>query len=169
LYKRVLLTNDGSRFADAAIPHAATFGAAGADVLVVRVSHSAGEAPESLQPESWDTYIHRSSAPDAAAPPLSDAVAALHAAGAITAGALLVRGEPGPVIIDVARRLGCDLIVMSTHGASGLKRALLGSVADHVVRHASASPSCFAGLKRNDKPHSSRERPLPRLISRRAR
>jgi nucleotide-binding universal stress UspA family protein len=51
-------------------------------------------------------------------------------------GTLVVQGEPGSAIVSVAARLGCDLIVMSTHGLSGLKRAVLGSVADHVIRHA---------------------------------
>ena len=35
-----------------------------------------------------------------------------------------------------AADLGCDLVVMATHGRSGIERALLGSVADQVVRHA---------------------------------
>ena len=37
-------------------------------------------------------------------------------------------------IIDRANALGADLIAMTTHGRSGLARALLGSVADEVVR-----------------------------------
>jgi nucleotide-binding universal stress UspA family protein len=47
----------------------------------------------------------------------------------------VVEGVPGPAIVDTARRRGCDLIMMSTHGRSGVGRALLGSVADYVVRH----------------------------------
>lgn len=42
------------------------------------------------------------------------------------------------VICDAARQLGSDLIVMSTHGRSGLTRTLLGSVAESVVRSAPA-------------------------------
>jgi nucleotide-binding universal stress UspA family protein len=44
-------------------------------------------------------------------------------------------GKPGQQIIEVAREEGCDLIVMSTHGRSGLRRAFLGSVASYVVNH----------------------------------
>jgi nucleotide-binding universal stress UspA family protein len=40
------------------------------------------------------------------------------------------------VIVSVAQENGCDLIVMGTHGRSGLKRLLLGSVAESVLRHA---------------------------------
>ncbi|HEV3387356.1 MAG TPA: universal stress protein [Gemmata sp.] len=43
-------------------------------------------------------------------------------------------GSPAEVILDVAR--GCDLIVMGTHGRSGISRAIMGSVAEHVLRDA---------------------------------
>lgn len=36
--------------------------------------------------------------------------------------------------------LGCDAVVMATHGRTGLRRALLGSVADHVVSHLVGTP-----------------------------
>jgi universal stress protein A len=39
-------------------------------------------------------------------------------------------------IIDAADELGVDLIVIATHGYTGLKHVLLGSTAEHVVRHA---------------------------------
>lgn len=38
--------------------------------------------------------------------------------------------------LDAAREHKCDLIVMGTHGRGGLRRLVLGSVAEHVVRHA---------------------------------
>lgn len=45
-----------------------------------------------------------------------------------------VVGEAGDEIIDVARDVDAELIVMSSHGRTGLGRVLLGSVADRVVR-----------------------------------
>jgi universal stress protein A len=45
-------------------------------------------------------------------------------------------GVPWLTITRFAKTVGADLIVMSTHGRSGLKRVLLGSVAERVVRHA---------------------------------
>jgi nucleotide-binding universal stress UspA family protein len=44
------------------------------------------------------------------------------------------RGEPGKAIAGYAETHGCDLIVMGSHGRTGLGRALLGSIADRVVR-----------------------------------
>lgn len=46
-------------------------------------------------------------------------------------------GDARDVIIDAAKSTGADLIIMGTHGRRGLKRALLGSVAEAVLRHAS--------------------------------
>jgi len=45
-------------------------------------------------------------------------------------------GDAGSEIIAAARTLPADLIVISTHGRTGLAHALLGSVAEHVVRRA---------------------------------
>jgi nucleotide-binding universal stress UspA family protein len=45
-------------------------------------------------------------------------------------------GDARAVIAEIATRLGADLIVMGTHGRSGLAHALLGSVAERVVQHA---------------------------------
>lgn len=45
-------------------------------------------------------------------------------------------GAPYREIISVAASLNVDLIVITTHGYTGLKHALLGSTAERVVRHA---------------------------------
>jgi len=44
--------------------------------------------------------------------------------------------EPVHQIVEEANNVSADLIVLATHGYSGLKRALLGSTAERVVRHA---------------------------------
>jgi nucleotide-binding universal stress UspA family protein len=43
-------------------------------------------------------------------------------------------GVPAQAIDDVARREKADLIVMATHGRSGWRRFLFGSVAERVIR-----------------------------------
>jgi universal stress protein A len=59
------------------------------------------------------------------------------ARGGITAEHRLEYGEPATVILKVAQEIGTDLIVMGTHGWTGLRRLLMGSVAERVVRKAS--------------------------------
>ncbi len=45
-------------------------------------------------------------------------------------------GDPGTEIADYAKSINADLIVIPSHGYHGFKRALLGSVAERVIRHA---------------------------------
>ena len=48
----------------------------------------------------------------------------------------LVEGQPVDEILRLAKEIGCDLIVMGTHGRTGFGRMLMGSVAEKVVRTA---------------------------------
>ncbi len=50
---------------------------------------------------------------------------------------LLDSGDPGRTIVDVADKEGYDMIVLGTHGRTGLSHLLMGSVAERVVRHSS--------------------------------
>lgn len=45
-------------------------------------------------------------------------------------------GNPGIAITDYAKQSDADLVVMPSHGHHGLRRILLGSVAERVLRHA---------------------------------
>jgi nucleotide-binding universal stress UspA family protein len=49
---------------------------------------------------------------------------------------ILHAGPAGEVICWLAQERSCDLIVMGTHGRTGLRHLLLGGVAEYVVRHA---------------------------------
>jgi universal stress protein A len=49
---------------------------------------------------------------------------------------LVKRGVPSLVIAATAKKMGADLIVMGTHGRTGLAHMLIGSVAERVVRSA---------------------------------
>lgn len=63
-------------------------------------------------------------------------LAPVRAAG-ITCDVLAVDGNsPAAHIVEVAGRIGADLIVLGTHGRSGFERLLLGSVTEKVVRTA---------------------------------
>jgi nucleotide-binding universal stress UspA family protein len=45
-------------------------------------------------------------------------------------------GDSADVIVEVAQKKGADIIIVGTHGRTGLKRLILGSVASKVIGHA---------------------------------
>jgi nucleotide-binding universal stress UspA family protein len=63
---------------------------------------------------------------------LDETVDALGLTGAET---LVVTGDAGHEICRVAEELPASVVVLGTHGRGGLKRAIMGSTSDHVVRH----------------------------------
>lgn len=58
-------------------------------------------------------------------------------AAGVRAKSIILVGTPAEVIVRAARRRRADLVVMGTHGRSGVSRFLLGSVASRVI---AASP-----------------------------
>ncbi len=52
------------------------------------------------------------------------------------AARLVRKGDTREVILEVAKEVGADVIVMGTHGRHGFSHLFIGSVAEHVVRHA---------------------------------
>ena len=70
----------------------------------------------------------------------AEAQAALEAArtelGRPDAELVVLVGPAGPTLCDVAESLPASVIVMGTRGRGGLRRAVMGSVSDHVVRNA---------------------------------
>ena len=77
-------------------------------------------------------------------PPVTDPTTAPAEIRALTAGlpaglavvTAITSGLPARQIVEYARRNAVDLIVLGTHGRTGFSRALLGSVAEAVVRRA---------------------------------
>jgi len=65
-----------------------------------------------------------------------DQLAATYARGAPVGSVEVKVGDPRALIPQIAEQRGVDLIVMGTHGRSGIARLLLGSVAETVARAA---------------------------------
>ena len=135
-YRRLLVPLDGSPLAEQALPHAEELAhATGAEVVLLRVP----TIPPSL---TWGpnggmvVSALLNEACEEADAYLANVARRLHARGI---EAHRVPTDPGPVadtIIDYAREADIDLIVMSTHGRSGIGRWVYGSVADRVLRGA---------------------------------
>jgi nucleotide-binding universal stress UspA family protein len=144
LYQRIMLPLDSSELAEAAIPHAESI-ALGQDAamhLVHVVDRADLRAPilrETLERIGNLEEPDRSAAVDAvreAATTYLEAVAErLRAAGVAEVTIAVIEGNPYSEISAEAQRSGSDLVVIASHGRSGLGRALLGSVADHLIRN----------------------------------
>lgn len=136
----MLLCTDGSELALDALRAGVGLISPDLEPVVVTVTDDAdpmlvtgtGIAGGTMSPEAYDEY-QRSLREEAEA-----RVAAARTALGLpdAAGQVLRAGAAGPAICELANELGASLIVVGTRGHGGLKRAVLGSVADHVVRNA---------------------------------
>lgn len=77
--------------------------------------------------------------------------AAAREAATIIAHTAALTGQPIPAIVEYAASNGCDLIVMGSHGRGGIQRALVGSVAEGVIRHASVPVLVIRWSQRREK------------------
>lgn len=135
MFRKVLVAVDRSPFAEAALDCVTNVQAELVIVLHVVepvASILAREVPASDVPPDIASSISQAER-DAAAEYLDQAAAKLRAQGVKQVRTMTREGRPGHEIVAVARDEGCDLVVMSTHGRSGIRRALLGSVANHVT------------------------------------
>ena len=127
---KIVLATDGSREAELAATAAADLAErTGSELHVVHVGpfmpmlfSTMEEEPARMAREARKT--------------LDDAVGQLEAAGGNVAQAHLRVGGASEEIVALAEELGAGLIVMGNRGRGGVRRALMGSVSDSVVRHA---------------------------------
>jgi len=59
--------------------------------------------------------------------------------GGFQAEARVIHGDPRDALVELAQNEGADLLVVGSHGRSGVAKLLMGSVASHVVTHAPCS------------------------------
>ena len=127
MLRSILVPLDGSRFSELALPFAERLAAGGARVTLMRAlsSHALPDvdttAEQLRQIAEAETYL--TGIGNTLAIPIHTEMAVFF-------------GAPGKAIMDEIDIRQADLVVMATHGRSGPGRALFGSTADHVLRHA---------------------------------
>lgn len=140
MLKRILVPLDGSLLAENALGVAARIAhACDGTILLLRVigvpttytpyiyGSDMAQSPQlaqdmiDMEQENAETYLAE--------------IARLHILAGIQVETTIIAGSAGICIVDAAKEEKVDLIVMSSHGETGFKRFVLGSVAHHVSRH----------------------------------
>lgn len=133
----ILVPLDGSQGAERALPVAERFAKeTRQSLLLVRVvpiitpantlMASSGGVPAEVYQQLFDDERR------AAEEYMRQQVAGAQGRGAAVRGQVMV-GDPSSTLIDVAERMHTSLVVMTTHGRTGMERFALGSVADRMV------------------------------------
>lgn len=143
LYKQILLTHDGSELSTQAIQHAVEIAKAfNASILVLQVVDSVAKIISAvnisaLAFEAQEIYESiAQTEKDNAKKNLTKIRTLLEREGITKVTTSMREGDARDTIVETAKEKACDIIIMSTHGRSGIRRALLGSVAEDVLRHA---------------------------------
>lgn len=134
MYTRILVPLDGSPRAERALPVAAHMArSAGGKLLLARViTPPAVYGYEQYYPLSADTVERDSNDAETYLTHLTD----LPVLAGVATNTIVRTGLPAPSLLEVASSHQADLIVMTSHGRTGLSRWALGSVAHHLVRQA---------------------------------
>ncbi len=133
MLRHILVPLDGSRLAAVAVPYAATLACA----LDARVSLLGV-----IEPLPEFTRLPSVAAQEADERQIATGTAYLETAAIplrahdLAATTVIRHGNPAAEITAYAEEADCDLIVLGTHGRTGIERVRMGSVAQHVVRHA---------------------------------
>lgn len=134
MYKKILVPLDGSALAESVLSQVVPLAqCAKSEIVLLRVVTVPASAYMVVN-EPHLTMDLREDAEDQAREYLNNVAAKLRMQG-IPVSTELGVGVVADTIQECATDIHADLIAMSTHGRGGLARLMIGSVADHLVRH----------------------------------
>ena len=136
MYANILVPTDGSSLSDKAVREAAMLAKAGNGKLLL--FHVVAPYQMAVYAEGMTIpSLPRATALKASARKAARILAAAQkkplAAKVAVTRAWAISGSPHDAIVEIAKRRRCDLIVMASHGRTGLSRFLLGSEAQAVL------------------------------------
>ncbi|MEW6276994.1 MAG: universal stress protein [Candidatus Eremiobacterota bacterium] len=158
----VLVALDGSSFAEQAIPYALAV-RAGRELILMRASdpYTTSMPPELLP----GMAVRLAEALAEESRHYLKSVAQLLEARGVPTRLALAGGHPRDAIVEAAREWSADMIVMCSHGRSGVARWLLGSIAEAVLRRAPCPVLLVRAEDRETPLEVLLEHPLPCLKS----
>jgi nucleotide-binding universal stress UspA family protein len=156
LYNRILVPVDGSELAECVLPHVASIaGGCGVKTVVfIRVVEpsnlESGYGSSTLSVEKINRINEENIT--TAENYLKRLVERSQYSG-VDVKSEVIRGRAAESIVDYAEHNAIDLIIIATHGRSGISRWVWGSVADRIIRHSCVpvlmirAPGCIPGMK----------------------
>jgi nucleotide-binding universal stress UspA family protein len=136
LFKKILVATDGSEDARRAASYGVNIAkATGAEVhalYIISTQHAVTTRTVMGWSEAFEEYLANKGGVA-----IAD-VEKLGKEAGVKVEPVFLKGIPADKILEYAEENNIDLIVMGTHGLTGIKRFLIGSVAESVVRHSKA-------------------------------
>ena len=157
MYRKILVPLDGSPLAECVLPHLESIvrGCSVPDVTFIRVDEPVPMPGGSIEgiaftTKEWQRMEAQSRA--AAESYLGQLLNHISYAGTNVKAEVLSGGRAAELIADYATKGGFDLIIIATHGRSGVSRWVWGSVADKILRSSCVpvlmvrSPGCVPSI-----------------------
>ena len=135
MYKKILAPLDGSGFSECSLEHVRTvaIGCQVPEVVLLMVVEPIKTIAYAETSGDWVAEKEKHNQAEAEKY-LSELAENLEGEGVVVQAAV-IHGNPAEEILDYAKNNQVGLIVMSTHGRSGISRWAFGSVTDRVLRH----------------------------------
>lgn len=128
MYERILVPLDGSELAQIALPYAQKLaGVLGSQIILIYISESADDRYHHMHQFYLQQMVE-------ATKQNAETFQDRQQVRTIKVDSVILVGDPAEEIVDYAGKEDIGLIVMSTHGRSGIKRWAMGSVAEKVLR-----------------------------------
>jgi len=136
MFQKILVCLDGSKLAEQILPYAAEQAARFGSSLVLLqvVSLASIPAPTGIESVPVAVPDNLLAEAEAAAKDYLDGLAPPLRERGLKVQCVSLIGHPAESIVSYAAENRFDLVAIATHGRSGLKRLVFGSVADHVIR-----------------------------------
>jgi nucleotide-binding universal stress UspA family protein len=138
MFAKILVCLDGSQLAEQILPYAAEQALkfdSNVTLLQVMTIPSSVSAAASAEAQSGEIIKEESQRQEAETKAYLDTLGqVLSKKGVNTDCVILQPSPPGEAIVKYARENSIGLICIATHGRSGLRRVVFGSVADHILR-----------------------------------
>ncbi|MEX2751062.1 MAG: universal stress protein [Candidatus Freyarchaeota archaeon] len=136
MYRRIMVATDGSEHSGKAVEHAIELcKSTGAELLAVSVVNM--DALSCVEESDRDVYCKVQDALEKRANDILIEVEKKANKENVLVKKIIQVGDPAEVVVELAKREGADLIVIGTRGLLGVKRVVLGSHAEKIVRWSS--------------------------------